>query len=397
MTEPSPKTLKEFPILKSDEIMKQSNITTMQQTTADIEHIVKSKKELSQIQQNLDDLLHAMSQNPSMLARAATYWGTIPVWQKVLGGVVLIAPTFVIGIAAQIAVLFALSIFTLITYVSGSVVLDDHHIHNINTTKNLRIGVLNLAEALETVINTLEKISEQLAKHLDEFAQENKKLNVSIKALNNLNKNLAQEIDELKETAKKLHHTEKALQKTCFTLKNSILEQTNLLEETQADLKRVQADYEANQQLLKEKISELDKVNTKLNIDIEQHKKIGQTLQVLVTSLMETMSGDEAQRHAFKEKLDVFVTDKEASFTLIVDRICEAEKELVKVKEQLKQTTSRYDELVNRAEGQIERLEKLPRAKHAMRVAGALNHLGVFTQPQPLESQDITATSISPH
>jgi len=70
----------------------------------------------SQIKENLFKLIDKMNDNPSLLSRASLFWYSMPWWQKLIVGAVLIAPILAIGILAHIAVLITIAIMTAIVY-----------------------------------------------------------------------------------------------------------------------------------------------------------------------------------------------------------------------------------------------------------------------------------------
>jgi len=82
-----------------------------------IKKIKNSQSQLGKIQRDLEDLIDAMTQNPSILSRAANYWGTLPLWQKIVTGVIITAPPLVIGILAQLIVCFVITAFLLASYI----------------------------------------------------------------------------------------------------------------------------------------------------------------------------------------------------------------------------------------------------------------------------------------
>ncbi len=324
-----------------------------------LEQVLLSQKELDQIKENLNRMIDAMAHNPSFLSRAAAYWGELPLWQKIVAGVVLIVPTFVISLVAHIVVIFALSIFTLFTYTASSILLDNHHHLNIDRTEHLKAGINSLADTLGLIILSLDKIREQLAVEIEQFQKENEKLGLNIEELNNQIQELSEQNQLFKETEHALRQTNNDLEKLTESLKDSVLEHSELLESNKEQLKQVQLNYEKAQFNLTQKIAELNRVNIGMSEEIERIKGIAATLQGTVQTLSASLLLDETQQKAFREKLETFLNDKETSFHQIAERICEAERQLSIVKEQYERLNDQYLHLLNRGETQIDRLEHL--------------------------------------
>lgn len=70
--------------------------------------IVDTQKQLSQVKESLESIVDSIAENPSLITRAASAWGELPMWQKVTGGLVLTAPTLAVGLFAHIGVLLVI-------------------------------------------------------------------------------------------------------------------------------------------------------------------------------------------------------------------------------------------------------------------------------------------------
>ena len=279
-------------------------------------------------------------------------------------------PVLIIGIVANIAVLIAISIFTLLDFVATSIALDNHHSHNVSSTKQLKAGIASIVDTLGVVIQSLGLLTRQLAQSIDEFQQENKQLTAHIDALSKQITKLSTQVSLLMTTEQQLRNTADELEQTITTLKTSAVEQTELLEKTQKKLEQVTHDYEQNTNLLSEKIIELNTVKYEMGLEVEQAKNVGLVLQAAVDTLSNSVILDTTQRLTFHEKLNEFLTNKEASFDLIAERIFKAERELeqvnqelVLVKEQFKSSNERYKELLDKQEQQMLRLQRLNNLK----------------------------------
>jgi hypothetical protein len=331
-----------------------------------LEQVHCTKAELDKIKINLHKMIDAMAFNPSLLSRAAKYWGEFPLWQKIVAGVVLIAPLLVLGILTQIPVILAISIFVLITYSVVGFLFDNHHSNNINSTQNLKNGISGLADALGVIIEQLETLRLQLAGEIEKFQKENQQL------LENVS-NLSEEIDILKEqnmllkaTEESLRSTQTDLENTAKTLKLSVADQTRLLEHSQKELAKTASLAQSNQEQLTLKIIELNVLKTAMELKVEQANKIAETLGETVRSLTGTVIKDKGEREAFQKRLDGFLADQGKSFDQIAARIGKDAHELTKVKEELVQSkdalnrsNERYAELLKEGKKQLELMKQI--------------------------------------
>jgi|HubBroStandDraft_6_1064221.scaffolds.fasta_scaffold376806_1 phage-related protein len=345
----------------------------------DLDQVLLTEQGLEEIKKNLDKMIDSMAQHPSYFSQAADFWGTIPLWQKIVAGVVLIVPTLILSMVIQSALLLAISIFSLIVFTASSLLLDNHHSQNVDRTEHLKVGLNGLANTLGVVILSLGKLREQLASEIEQFQLENAKLTINVR-------DLGEEIQELVEQRKLLQETEKALRKTnadleqlSDSLKKSVKEHTQLLEQNAIQLGQVQLKYEQAESNLNEKISELKQVKKEMGDQIQDLGNFADSLQGVIETFLSKLRLDKEQQQAFKEKFDHFLKNKEESFHLIAERICKAEGQLSDLKDEYKKLNTQYQELLNRGANQIDRLEKI--------------HLG----PQPSQVELLKKVGIYAH
>ena len=336
--------------------------TLAQKTKKDkerFEKIVTTQNKIQKIKVDLNQLIQAMNQNPSLLSRAANLWNKIPLWQKITAGAVLTVPLLLTGLMANLAALITLSIVTAIVYTASSFLLDNHQSQNTDNSEQLNAGISSLVELLDTVISTLDLLREQLAIEIDAFQKENERLTESVQQFCEQIKTLKSQISELNDTEKALRATQIELELTAKTLKGSIEEQSQVLDETQKKLKQVAQEYQDNQNQLSDKIKELEDIKLKMGKEVDQAQSITLVLRSTVEALSKTVIADEEQRTSFQLRLNEFLTNKEKSFDQVAERICEAERKLAVVTKQLEQSNQRYRTLLDRQEQQIIRLEQL--------------------------------------
>lgn len=364
-----------------DETMELSSTAEKNQTVQKhLEEVLVIKQKLADIKENFNKIIDAIAHNPSLFSRAASYWGTLPLWQKIIAGIILIVPLFIIGVAVQLFALLSTSIFTLITYTTSSLLLDNHHNQNENSAEQLKASVGSLADALGTVILSLDTLREQLTLEIKQFQKENEQLAVHVSTLKEQILTLSNQAEQLKDTEQKLRSTLVELNKTKTTLESSIQEQSSLLQQSQSKLEQVIQEFQANQTQLSNKIIELNQVNIEMGLAVENGKKVSSTLEGVVETLSKTVIADEQQRVTFQHRLNDFLSNKEKSFDQVAERICEAELKLEQVRNELTQSNQKYRELLDRHEQQVIRLERLDdvQATAQTNPARKLKTLGLF-------------------
>ncbi|KTC84860.1 LegC2/C7 family Dot/Icm T4SS effector [Legionella brunensis] len=332
----------------------------------DLAQIAISQQQLGQIKQSLGTIIDTMQQNDSLISRAANFWGELPLWQKIVGGIVLTVPTLAAGIAAHVGILLAISGVTVIAYTASGIVLDDHHTCNKNIADRLKQGIFSLADILEITIAALDKIRENLAKEIDRFRDENKRLTNTVDELGYQVESLSNQVELLIATEELLRKSKDELEHTTEQLQKTVQDNDKLLKANHDELTQVKKEYATNRTQLSEKVKELAEVRTSMSLEIQKTKLIAATLKGTVDTLSDTVIEDSEQRKGFQERLETFLKDEKSSFASIADRICKTEtelslvkSELVFVKEELNRSNERYEQLLLRQEQQVDRLEKL--------------------------------------
>ncbi|KTD42851.1 LegC2/C7 family Dot/Icm T4SS effector [Legionella parisiensis] len=324
-----------------------------------LQKITITKEIFEQIRKSLQDTVKSMEKNPSMFSRAAEYWGELPLWQKIVGGVALTVPTLIMGIVAHIGFLLAICGVTAITYTAGGLILDDHHKCSTSAVESLQKGILGLADLLELTINALDIIRQQLAVEIQKFAKENVRL---VENIDELSKQIDAIDKQVMATSKinvALGETKDGLEAASGILKEGVTQHADFLRQNQEKLDRITEAYSSSRKELAEKVLEVKKVRDELGEDLQRAKSMIDTLHSTISQLSTTAIGNEAQRLAFQEKLNIFIEDKESSFLLIADRICEAERKLALTQRELENSNARYQELLKIQERHIDTLKTL--------------------------------------
>lgn len=317
-----------------------------------------TKEIFEQIRQSLENTVKSLEKNPSLFSRAADFWGELPLWQKILGGVALTLPTLIIGIAANVGFLLAICGVTAVTYTAGGLILDDHHKCSTSVVESLQKGILGLADLLELTINALNVIREQLEIEISKFAQENQRLVENINFLSTQIDAVDKQVRATSKINETLTITKEGLQSVANTLTEGVNQQTDLLQRAQEKLYYINEAYGTSQRELAEKILEIGMVRKELGEDLHNAKLMIDALGSAISEFSSTIGNEEKQR-VFQEKLDDFLKNKEASFLLISTRICEAEEKLERVQKELENTNAEYRKLLERQVKQVDILEGL--------------------------------------
>ncbi len=326
---------------------------------ARVKKLKNSQNQLSQIQKDIDTLIDAMTKNPSLISRAASYWGQIPLWQKIIAGIVLASPTLVIGILTQLITCFVITGFLVASYVGSSLILDDHYNHTQHSTKNIKTGVTGLAEGLNLVTQTLEEICDELSTQVQLFSKENEKFGNNVETLALQNQALTKEVERLKAAERQLFLTQEDLRKTSVDLKKSVDDQTILLEQTQAALNKVKIDFERNQQELAEKNKELSEVKKHLELEVARYGQQVTLLQTALNDLAANIVKAPEEQEKFYKKIEDFIQDKNNNFLDIFDSFSKDVKELAQLKEQYKQRVDEYELLIYKQREQVNNTSRL--------------------------------------
>lgn len=321
--------------------------------------IDKTKNDLTQTQIKLGEIIDAMAHNPSMISRAAAFWGNRPIWQKIILGIVIVAPPLLVGFLAQMIVCFVISAFILSTYVFASVTLDDHHAHNKSSTQGIKSGIFGLADGLEAVIAALRGIGDGFSKQIGLFEDENEQLSRNVCELKTHNEALSEEIDALNTTEHRLRATVETLEASSSALQASASSQAALLEENQALLTQARADYQRAETELQQRIEELSQLKLEFTSEIETYKNNGLVLQDALTTCLQCIDMDEQTQHSFNERLTQFIANKEVGFLAIQQRLISAEQRLEQTQQRYDMLLSQYENQLSVGDAQIRRLQNL--------------------------------------
>lgn len=311
------------------------------------------------IRESLVVIIKSMEKNPSMISRAADFWGELPLWQKIMGGLTVTVPTLILGLIANVGFLLALCGITTLAYAGGGIVLEDHHNHTINITDSLTKGVLGLTNLLEMTITALDKIRQKLAEEVEKFGKENTTLQKSNEKLTEELESLGQQIQAATTLTESLRETKESLETAATALKGQMEEKTRLLNNNQEKLEQITQNYQAAQESLKTKIAEFAFMESKFELELEKMRKTVLTLQDTVSQLVDTVIVGEKQQEEFKARMDSFFEVEGKKFNSIAERIGTTEQKLAVSEVKLQQNNEEYQSQIKELGQQIERLTRL--------------------------------------
>lgn len=334
------------------------NNDTQIENTDHLKVIDFTEEKLDQMKQDLSGMIDVMAQNSSLLSRASTFWGQRPWWQKVLIGSAVIIPLAIVSIVTQLAIFITITVFTLMISVAGSFLLDNHYHQNKENHDNLKNGLHHLADTLGGVIHLLDKLHQDLTSEITKLQHENANLANSVDHLNGELKTFSIKVNSLVDVEQQLSLTKTALEQTSSEFAAAVNDHAKQLDQIQTELKQAVNNYDIAQIQLAEKITELHDVKVKMGLQLKQAKTVSLTLRGAIETLTNTVITDKEQQTECIKRLQDFLENKEKSFDQIVDRICEAEHKLHLLQEELRLSNERYEKLLQRHEGQLDRIEQ---------------------------------------
>ncbi|MDR3504072.1 MAG: hypothetical protein P4L79_15995 [Legionella sp.] len=327
------------------------------QNAKGLESIAPSNELLIQVRKSLGDIIDSLEQNPSILTSITKYWGSLSLWEKIFGGILITGPTLVVGVAANVGFLVTLSGLSAGAYITSGIVFEDHFENTKIITEKLKQGVFEVADVLVLTIRSLDIIRQKLATEVEKFQQENTRLTDNINKLSDETYDLSVQIESYMITEKHLRQTKEQLEQTAEELKKDLGLNQKKYDTAVNEISTLKQQHERCTQLLTLQVDDLTIKRKQLEEELEKTRKLTSTLQVAVHTLSSTVINDAQQRDVFQKRLENFVKNNEQGFTQVADRIYTVEAELISVKKQLEESLKRHEELMKTQEKLIERLE----------------------------------------
>lgn len=362
-----------------------------------------NRTKLFEIKESLSQVLDATQKNLSLFTRASAFWGIVPLWQKAVAGIVLVVPLFLIGLSILPAVLITLSLILAMVYTVSSYLLDNHYEFHSSTSEKEKENIRALASVLETVIVSLDTLTEQLTCEMNAFKTENGRLKEQVTQLHQEIQNIADENEELKRIRQKLVVSQKDMEQTIARLNASIREQSELLNKNELALEGTKKHYEQKIVELSQQIVQLTKLNTELTENAQAGHELITGLQAVLKTTSSMITATAEQRKIFLDKLDEFITDKKKSVLEVASLLEEAAKKIANHADELGANNQRYNELLDQQEHLVERLSKITPQKldEATRThvdsAKFLKNFGIHAKKTPIPDSLSGKQSIPTH
>ncbi|MFA6302940.1 MAG: hypothetical protein WC627_07390 [Legionella sp.] len=378
----------------STNIQKNKSAPPIDETTTNKENlklIELSHLNIKKIKEDLDIILDSMNQNPSYITQFAEFWGELPLWKKIISGLIVTVPLLLIGIFAHVAVATAISICMIVAFAVNSIALDNHHSHKRTNDDRLKKKIHGLADFIGLILESLDVLRSKLNAQIERFAKSNEELEEHINDLYDEIVALHTQINNLQDTEKNLRATQLKLEKTVEDLDASNETASELFEQTINELEQVKADYKSTELLLNEQVRKLSKLNTDLSSELDNAKFIGTTLQNTVGELSNIVLKEKEDCEIFHKKLQDFLLNENQSFANFAAQISKEAKELSHTKDELQRSIDMYERLnkmyndiLKRQGIQIDRLTKLPTPEpininiHEKKISEQLSNLGIY-------------------
>lgn len=331
----------------------------IQPDSENLTKIIETRAQIAEVKKNLSTIVDSIANNPSLITRASDTWGGWPTWQKVGTGVAVTLPALLVGAATSIGSLLVIGGATGVVYTTTGLILEDHHVCNVNIKQRLKEGITSLADVLELTIVALDTIRLKLADELRKFKEENSKLALHVSTLQDQIKYLSIQVEILVRTESHLRDYKEKLQKDIQTLQNATIEQRDLLKKTQEELEATTKDYQLNQEMLTAKIKELRSVREEMTGEIVKTKRVAESLQKAVSTLSVAVIDDQKQRAAFQTRLTDLLNGEEDSAKRVIERLATTQNELDGATKDLRTNNQHHQELLEKQEILVKKLETL--------------------------------------
>ncbi len=350
-----------------------------------LQQILTTHQRLTQVQKDFEDAIDSFAANQSVFARSAAYWAKIPLWILVSSGLAVFVPLIILSMALQLTVLLTLSIFALLAYAGGSYLLFDYNRHSIQSTNKFKIILANFSDLLVNLIDLIDALHKQFKTEVEQLALENTNLTNNVSRLDGEINKLTGQIATLNTTEGELCAVRDGLKKTMDELRATSGAQSEVLQQTQAQLNKVQQQYEQNHKTLSERIEALETLRSKLETDLNIAKNLAHTLSDTVTVFTGTLRFNEEQRTLFLEKLHTFIDDEQLQFDQITQRMLETQQNLTSTLEETRSSNNHYTQMIEYQDSVIQKLEQVTEKLVVSSTPiidnsiSALKHCGVFS------------------
>lgn len=365
-----------------------------------LQRLQATEKTLTDIKANLHQIIQTIADNPSMINRAATAWGDLPLLYKVGAGVVLSGPLVIAGLLANVASLLMMGALVGTTYTAGGLALDDHASCNKDMVGKLETGVISMANLLGKTIASLVEIRNGFAEELEKFKEENTRLADNVDTLHDEVQRLIDHVELCKKVEEMIRTDVLKINEKVKEKDEIIEKQTTLLTKAEEDLLKQSNEYKRAQQQLTDEVEKLEAVKTNLEIEIAEVKVVSDSLVGMVNLLNRSVTGNAAEKAAMQQQLNALLNGNKDAFSEVNIRVQDAEKKLADTQIELKVAVERYQDLLTRHEAIVKRMEDLFKSasggkENNIPVAKTLAKVGAFAHRKELSAQNYQPIAIT--
>ncbi|CAM4487251.1 MAG: hypothetical protein LEGION0403_FIIPPAGN_00374 [Legionella sp.] len=321
--------------------------------------INSNHKRLMELQKSLDEALDAFGRDASTLTQIATYWGQKPIWQRVGIGITVIVPLLALSIILQFAVLFTITFFVSTMFIGGDVLLTSHHQLLSRNTQKFKDIVSSLNSLQVSLIELTEELHEQFKQEVEALSNENLNLTDNVALLNQECLTLSSIIEQLRINEHRLKNLVITLESSVEQLKQSAEIQSDLYEQTFAQLETVRHEYEQNKIQLAEHIQKVTQVQAEVEADRTKTQKTIQILTKSVSSLSKVLTLGEEQRAAFEKNLTSYLDDNSQKFERVLEVLSQTSTQTAATTERFTDSTNDFRSLLNEQKRLFDKIETL--------------------------------------
>lgn len=326
--------------------------------------IQNTKLQILEIKQCLNALVDQLHQQKSYLTRSAHFWGEVPLWVKVIGGLLLFGAILAIGIWIKIPAMIAVACVGAVVYGATSTLLDDHYTVDKKSRALMKANLNKLADMLGHIIVLLQQLCEQLANEIDRLKQEINRLNTevnrlttSIDALETKIKLLTQQVDQ-------------------FTVNN-------------IELTKTKNELAALNLELVTQVNELTLLITTMKLQMQELESANSTFKEMLAILANQLKANEASQKLFVEQFNRLLSDTKGDLGKILSQLYNSQQELAGVKAELMECNHIYKGLLQEHQQLLKRNTHLQQRLEKILSSSALHHKATLkpsTRSKPLTS-----------
>ena len=245
-----------------------------------------NKAQLTHVKSRVVALGKAVALKKSLFADAATLWATLPLWLKISLGSVFLSPLLFIAITgAPIALLIAMSLASLATFIATVFLFTNYNAVSESNNKHLEQCIVEATDEMDELIQGFDSLCQDSDTLLAQFQKEKEALNEQIKQLNTRNKTLSAQIEQHISTHAQLTRTQLELQQTIATLQGTVESQKELLDANKEELALALKEHEQSKEQSSLKITELTALKLKLEETIQKEGQEQVKLKDQITEL----------------------------------------------------------------------------------------------------------------